>query len=228
MSVKSEQIEVSSSDFKKMKDFVYEQLIFSTQNDADGNRMRWYPWHSADYRFIHTLNVVSISTKIAQKEGANIDSVRISALFHDIAKFSSSQKDHAQNGADLARDYLQNNFDFPDSFPDAIHKIISNHVYEGPLSNLSLEERCLIEADMIDKIGANGSALLILRMGYDSRPSSHISDTLQKVISRGKETLHGVASDTAYSIAYQRVQRATWLKEWIDEETPGAFELSNK
>jgi len=31
MSVKSEQIEVSSSDFQKMKDFVYEQLISSTQ-----------------------------------------------------------------------------------------------------------------------------------------------------------------------------------------------------
>ena len=228
MSVKSEQIEVSSSDFEQMKEFVYGQLISSTQHDADGNRMRWYPWHSADYRFIHTLNVVSISTQIAQKEGANIDSVRISALFHDIAKFSSPQKNHAQDGADLAIDYLQNNFSFPDSFLDDIHKIISNHTYEGHLSDLSLEERCLIEADMIDKIGANGSALLILRMGYDSRPSSHTSDTLQKVITRGKETLSKITSDTAYSIAYQRVQRATWLKEWIDEDNPGAFELSNK
>ena len=125
MSVKSEQIEVSSSDFEQMKEFVYERLISSTQHDADGNRMRWYPWHSADYRFIHTLNVISISTKIAQKEGANIDSVRISALFHDIAKFSSPQKTHAQDGADLARDYLQNNFDYPDFFLDDIHKIIS-------------------------------------------------------------------------------------------------------
>ena len=96
MSVKSEQIEVSSHDFEQMKEFVYKQLISSTEHDADGNRMRWYPWHSADYRFIHTLNVVSISTKIAQKEGANIDRVRISALFHDMAKFSSPQKTHAQ------------------------------------------------------------------------------------------------------------------------------------
>ena len=228
MSVKSEQIEVSPSDFEQMKEFVYEKLISTTKHDADGNRMRWYPWHSADYRFIHTLNVVSISTKIARKEGANTDSVRISALFHDIAKFSSPQKNHAQDGADLARNYLQNNFDYSDSFLNDIHRIISNHTYEGNLSDLLPEDRCLIEADMIDKIGANGSALLILRMGYDSRPSSHISDTLQKVITRGKETLSRVTSEAAYSIAYQRVQRATWLKEWIDEETPGTSELPTK
>ena len=225
MSIKSEQIEISSSDFGKMKDYVYEQLVASTVDDVGGNRMRWYPWHSAEYRFTHILNVISLSTKIAQNEGANIDQVRVSALFHDIAKFSSTQKDHAKDGADLTSAYLRENFNFPDSFLENIHKIISNHVHDGSISHLSLEERCLIEADMIDKIGANGSTLLLLRMGYDSHPPAHIMETLQKVIKRGKETLPYISTDTGYSLAYQRIQRATWLKEWVEDETPGVSEL---
>jgi uncharacterized protein len=218
MDLPTEEEKVSSGDFRQMKEFVHNQLIFSTENDPDGNRMRWYPWHSADYRFIHTLNVIDISTKIAEKESANIDLVRVSALFHDIAKFSSSQKTHAQDGANIALKHLTENFNFSENFNNTVHQIISNHVYSGPLNDLSIESQCLIEADMIDKIGANGCSLLLLRMGYESRHPWESSKNLQKVITRGKETLSKVVSDTAYSICYQRLQRTIWLKEWLDDE----------
>ena len=211
---------VSEEDYEGMETFVREYLSASVANEDDGGRMRWYPWHSADYRFNHIRNVVELAADIAEREGADVDVVRVAALFHDVAKLEVDQDVHAEAGARVAREYLESHADFPDSFVDRVCTVIENHSYQGPVTDLSLEAQCLIEADVLDKVGANGTALMLLRMGYESRTHMAAADMVQRVLDRGTDVLERIESDTAESIAHRRLKRVKWFREWLEEEVP--------
>mgnify|MGYP007047147819 FL=1 len=47
--------------------------------------------------------------------------------------------------------------------------IIRDHSFQGDLTEVPVEARCLMEADLLDKVGANGTTLMLLRMGYEAR-----------------------------------------------------------
>jgi uncharacterized protein len=209
---------VSDDDFESMKQFVYDYLSASVENEEDGGRMRWYPWHSAEYRYNHILNVVDLATHIAREEGANVDVVRVAALFHDIAKLEAEQEVHAEEGARVAREYLSARNEFPASFVDQVCQAIVDHAYQGPLADVSLETRCLIEADVLDKVGANGTALMLLRMGYEARTHMDSAEMVERVLDRGRDAAERVESETAEGIAYRRLKRVKWFREWLEEE----------
>jgi uncharacterized protein len=212
---------VSDAAFEDMKQFVSDYLAASVENEEDGGRMRWYPWHSAEYRFNHTLNVVDLATDIARREGADVDVVRVAALFHDIAKLEAEQERHADEGARVAREYLTTRGDYPQSFVDQVTQSVREHSYQGPLDDVSLETQCLIEADILDKIGANGAALMLLRMGYESRTHMDAGEMIDRVIERGHDAAQRVRSDAAESVAHQRLKRVRWFREWLEGEVPG-------
>ncbi|MBX0293493.1 HD domain-containing protein [Haloarcula nitratireducens] len=218
MGVEIKESPVSDAEFDAMQAFVHDYLAASVENEEEGGRMRWYPWHSAEYRFNHILNVVDIATEIARKEGANVDVTRVAALFHDIAKLEVEQDVHAEAGARIAREYLSAHGDYPESFVDQVCRAIEDHSYQGDLSNLPLETQCLIEADILDKVGANGAALMLLRMGYESRTHMDAAEMVDRVIERGEDAEERVRSDTAESIAHQRLKRARWFQEWLEAE----------
>lgn len=204
-----------------MKRFVRDYLSASVENEDDGGRMRWYPWHSSEYRFNHILNVVDLASTIARREGADVDVVRVAALFHDISKLEAKQEAHAEEGARVAREYLESHGELPQSFVEQVRQVVATHSYQGPLSDVSLETRCLIEADILDKIGANGTALMLLRMGYEARTHMEASEMVERVLERGRDATERIESDTAESIAYQRLKRVKWFREWLEEEVPG-------
>ena len=209
---------VSDDEFTEMKQFVYDYLAASVENEDDGGRMRWYPWHSAEYRYNHILNVVDLAGYIAKREGADIDVVRVASLFHDIAKLDADQEVHAEEGARVAREYLSSRGDYPESFVDQVCQSITDHSYQGPLEDVSLEARCLIEADILDKVGANGTALMLLRMGYEARTHMDAAEMVERVLERGQDHSTRIVSDTAESIAHQRLKRVKWFREWLEEE----------
>jgi uncharacterized protein len=209
---------VSAEAFESMAAFVNDYLAASVNNEEEGGRMRWYPWHSAAYRFNHIRNVVAIATEIAEAEGANVDVVRVAALFHDVSKLEAEQDHHAEAGARVAREYLDSRGEYPDSFVEEVCTAVADHSYQGPLAELPLETRCLIEADLLDKVGANGAILLVLRMGYESRTHMDAAEMIDRVAERGANVASRVESDTAESIAYQRRKRVTWLREWLEDE----------
>ena len=180
--------------------------------------MRWYPWHSAEYRFNHILNVVDIATTIAKREGANVDVTRVAALFHDIAKLEAEQDVHAEAGARVTREYLQSRGNYPESFIEEVCGAVVDHSYTGDLDDVPLESRCLIEADVLDKVGANGAVLMLLRMGYESRTHMDAAKMVDRVLQRAHDHTDRVVSDTAESIAHQRIKRVKWLREWLEEE----------
>jgi len=212
---------VSEEGFADMADFVLEYLSASVQNEDEGGRMRWYPWHSAEYRHNHILNVVELATEIARKEGADVDVTRVAALFHDIAKLDAEQDVHAEEGASVARQYLETHGEFPESFVDNVCRAVRDHSYQGPLDDLPLETQCLIEADLLDKIGANGTALMLLRMGYEARTHMDTAEMVERVLERGQSAAERVQSETAQDIAHRRLKRVRWFSEWLDDGVAG-------
>ncbi|WP_254537678.1 HD domain-containing protein [Halomarina litorea] len=218
MGVEIRESPVTDADFEQMKRFVHDYLAASVESEDGGGRMRWYPWHSAEYRFNHILNVVDLATRIARREGANMDVVRVAALFHDISKLEADQDVHADEGARVAREYLEAHCEYPESFVDEVCTSIEEHSYQGPLSDLPLETRCLIEADLLDKVGANGTTLMLLRMGYEARTHMDASEMVKRVLERGEDAVRRIESETAESIAHQRLKRVRWFCEWLESE----------
>ncbi|WP_435345517.1 HD domain-containing protein [Haloarchaeobius sp. HRN-SO-5] len=218
MGVEIKESRVTDDEFEEMKGFVHDYLLASVENEEEGGRMRWYPWHSAEYRHNHILNVVELATQIARKEGADVDVTRVAALFHDIAKLDADQDVHAEEGARVARQYLETRGDFPASFVDEVCRAIENHSYQDDLQDLPLETRCLIEADILDKVGANGTALMLLRMGYEARTHMDSAEMVDRVLERGRDAVDRIESDTAESIAHQRLKRVKWFREWLEQE----------
>jgi uncharacterized protein len=95
---------------------------------------------------------------------------------------------------------------------------VRNHSYQGDLDDLPLETQCLIEADLLDKVGANGTALMLLRMGYESRTHMDAAEMVGRVLERGDDAAERVESDAAESLVHQRLKRVRWFKEWLEGE----------
>ncbi|WP_436901318.1 HD domain-containing protein [Halovenus halobia] len=218
MGVEIRESPVSDAEYAEMEQFVHDYLAASVQAEDEGGRMRWYPWHSAEYRFNHIRNVVELAEEIARAEGANTDITRVAALFHDIAKLEVDQDIHAEEGARIAREYLEIQTDYPASFVDQVCSAIEDHSYQGDIDDLTLETRSLIEADILDKVGANGAALMLLRMGYESRTHMDSAEMVGRVLERGEEAKKRVRSQTATDMAHRRLKRVRWFKEWLEDE----------
>ena len=218
MGVEIKETEVSDEDFEGMKRFVRDYLAASVESEDDGGRMRWYPWHSAAYRFNHILNVVDLATEIAESEGADVDVVRVATVFHDVAKLEVEQDVHAEAGARVAREYLRSRGNYPESFIEEVCGAVVDHSYTGDLADVPLESRCLIEADVLDKVGANGAVLMLLRMGYESRTHMDAAKMVDRVLDRAHDHTDRIVSDTAESIAHRRIKRVRWLREWLEGE----------
>ncbi|MFC6871819.1 HD domain-containing protein [Halobellus marinus] len=218
MGVEIKESAVSDEEFEEMKQFVRDYLAASVESEEDGGRMRWYPWHNAEYRYNHILNVVDLATEIAEREGADVDVVRVAALFHDISKLEADQEVHADEGARVAREYLTSRGGFPQSFVEQVCQVVADHSYQGPLSDVSLETQSLIEADILDKVGANGTALMLLRMGYESRTHMDAAEMVDRVFQRGRDATERIDSDAAETIAHKRLKRVKWFREWLEAE----------
>jgi uncharacterized protein len=98
---------------------------------------------------------------------------------------------------------------------------VRNHSYQGSLTDLSLETRCLVEGDILDKVGANGAALMLLRMGYESRTHMDAAEMVGRVLERGQDARARIESQTAQDIAHQRLKRVRWFQEWLEAEVTG-------
>ncbi|MFC3957211.1 HD domain-containing protein [Halovivax cerinus] len=218
MGVEITEPRIDDAEYEDMERFVFEYLSASVEKEDDGGRMRWYPWHSAEYRHNHILNVAELAEDIAASEGAAVDVTKTAAIFHDVAKLETAQDRHAEAGARVAREYLQSRGEYPESFVDQVARGVENHSYQGPVTDLPLETQCLIEADLLDKVGANGTALMLLRMGYESRVHMDADEMVERVLERGIEAASRVESETAESIAHQRLKRVTWFQEWLEDE----------
>ncbi|MBU1071301.1 ribonuclease Y [Patescibacteria group bacterium] len=93
----------------------------------------------------HTLEVVRIGTKLAQEIGANLETIKLGCLFHDIGKVLEGDGSHVELGVKLLKQY---------NLPKAVVDAVEQHHEDVPFS--STESILVYIADAIS--GARSGA----------------------------------------------------------------------
>lgn len=155
------------------------QYLYETGAKREAEWVRKQP-RSPEYRWQHTLNVLRNAEQILVGEKTSDESadvVRVAVIMHDISKFTCDGAVHAQVGAEVAEKYLMEQ-GYPRIFVDRVALAIAEHGKDfGPISPeqqgelLSWEGKVLIEADILDKLGARAVTDILLMMGKKDRLS---------------------------------------------------------
>lgn len=129
----------------------YSEVIeYVREMTADNGRPPKYPFRS---RYEHTMRVYRWAIKLQSKLGGDLDIIALAALLHDIGW--DEVRPHGEVGAELAVEYL----DSVGVDPDIIRRvgeIIMIHADKDTDAELSLECKIVMDADLLDEVGAIG------------------------------------------------------------------------
>ncbi len=141
--------------------------------------LRRFP-RAAEHRWQHTLNVLRNAERILAGEGAAddvADVVRVAAVLHDVSMFICDHSIHGRVSADIAKKYLSEQ-NYPEEFAARVAQAIAEHGTDfGPLSPeeqgalFSWEGKVVVEADILDKLGASAIANGLLYLGKQDKLS---------------------------------------------------------
>ena len=184
--------------------------------------------------YFHTLRVYRTATHIAEREKADLITVQLAALLHDVDDIKLSPQTHKYK--DRAVGFLRSH-GVADSTVETVCKIIDEVSFKGTdsVSPQTLEGMCVQDADRLDAIGAIGiarafafggnhnrvmhdpSVLPMLNMNeeqYRNSKSTTINHFYEKLFSLG--ALMNTA--TAKEIAARREQyMKAYVEEFLDE-----------
>jgi len=162
---------------------------------------------AAEHRWQHTLNVLHNAEQILAGEGASDDRaevVRVAVILHDVSMFVCDHEVHGRVSAEIAEKHLLEE-GYPKDFVNQVTRAVAEHGTDlGPLppdeqgALFSWEGKVVLEADILDKLGA-----------------STITDTL---LSLGKRDMLGF--ECRKELAEGRaMERASFFKDYIWTET---------
>lgn len=150
-------------DFDAMKAFVRDYLVRAESKTISGHNA----WRNTGLaRWEHTQRVLTTSQKIARAENADYDLVTVAAIFHDVAKFSSTPEEHAARGAIIAAEYLART-GFLANWIKRVGEIISNHTCSST-EKFQLEDCILRDADVLDEVGALSIVWTLMNTGIQT------------------------------------------------------------
>lgn len=127
-----------------------EVIEFVRKQTAENGRPPNYPFRS---RFEHTMRVYRWAIKLQSKLGGDLDIIVLAALLHDIGW--DEVRPHGEVGAEIAVDYLDSLGVDPEKIAK-IGEIIMMHSDKDTEAELSLECRIVMDADLLDEVGAVG------------------------------------------------------------------------
>lgn len=76
---------------------------------------------------LHSLEVTKVAVALASEVGADVNVVRLGALFHDIGKVVEGEGSHVKLGVELLKKY---------NFPDAVVNCVAEHHEDKPFSSV--------------------------------------------------------------------------------------------
>lgn len=163
-----------------LSDEKFRALCHYTQNfliqTAARSEQEWlkdFP-RAAAHRWQHTLNVLRNAELILAGEGVSderADVVRAAVILHDISLFVCDHMIHGRVSAEIAEKHLLEQ-EYPHDFVRRVTRAIAEHGTDlGPLppeaqgALFSWEGKVVLEADILDKLGASAITDSLLMLG---------------------------------------------------------------
>lgn len=184
--------------------------------------------------YFHTLRVYKMAVRIAEQEHADLLTVQLAALLHDVDDIKLSPETYANK--DRAVDFLRKH-GISGTMITTICNIISEVSFRGTASTApeTVEGKCVQDADRLDAMGAIGIARAFAyggnhnRIIYDPgiKPAvsmnadeyqSHRSTTINHFYEKLFQLKGLMNTDTAKKIAEQREDyMKSYISEFLDE-----------
>ena len=176
---------------------------------------------ASGHDFDHTLRVYHMATRLAEEEGADLQTVQLAALLHDVDDRKLSPETYA--GKLRAVNFLKEN-GVENGEIQEIVDIISRISFSAQLPPpSSIEGKCVQDADRLDAMGAIGIARTFAFGGSRGRrlhdPEGKDADAsvqhFYDKLLRLKDTMH---TPTGRRLAEQRDQyMRTFLQQFYEE-----------
>lgn len=117
-------------------------------------------------KYYHSLRVVAIAKKLAKAEGySETDTLEMAALLHDISQGQSSNSNNARESLVLAKKILINLVS-QDQMLIIEKAILATD--KKKLTNYSIEESILHDANILDALGVTGLLRVAFNMGREN------------------------------------------------------------
>lgn len=125
-----------------------EVIEYVKKMTSENGRPPKYPFRS---RYEHTMRVYRWAIKLQTKLGGDLDIIALAALLHDIGW--NDERPHGEVGAELAVEYLDSIGVDPEVIK-RVGEIIMIHSDKDTEAVLSLECKIVMDADLLDEVGA--------------------------------------------------------------------------
>ncbi|MDW7732473.1 MAG: HD domain-containing protein [Methanolobus sp.] len=184
----------------------------------------------------HIERVEDLCLQIQEKEGGDLQVLRLAALLHDIGIVKEHQEggNHAEYGAEIAREFLSSE-GVDVNVIDHVTSCIQTHRFSRGLKAATIEACILQDADRLDALGAVGIFRSLVSMGalralkhsigiiketsmnaYTEDPFDGFYDYMQRKPFKIMDRLN---TETAREIAEQRLRIMHLYLEELKRET---------
>jgi len=167
----------------------------------------------------HAERILQIVEDIGQREGADLDILRVAALLHDIGVPVNKER-HYEIGALMARGILSQ-LGFTENEIEPIAHVIEAHSRYGGPDPQTLEGRILQDADAVEYVGATGLARAFARAlesGAYSGDLSELPAMIDGLIERVDGTLH---TERGRALVRERIAYLRTFQERLKAEIEG-------